>query len=148
MKITSKQLKRIIKEELNLVLSEYDRPDLGSLPQGEEEMGQALNPSMPSDELTGEKIKAEMKAEIDAIIANKEKETGKSLSEPEWDQDRGSWVLHFETGDNTRWSIDPPPGWKVKERRYADGRPVSAYDGDEQYIMYKANDRNQYNENN
>ena len=131
MRITKEQLKRIIKEELNLVLSEYDRPDLGSLPQGEEEMDQALNPSMPSDELTGEKIKAEMKAEIDAIIANKEKETGNPLSEPEWDQNRGSWVLHFETGDNTHWYRKPPPGWEVEERT------IGAYDGDEQYIMYK-----------
>ena len=131
MRITKEQLKRIIKEEVNLVLSEYDRPDLGSLPQGEEEMDQALNPSMPSDDLTGEKIKAKMKAEIDAIIAAKEKETGNLLDEPEWDEERGSWVLDFETGDNTRWSIDPPPGWEVEQR------DIGAYDGDEQYILYK-----------
>jgi len=131
MKITKQQLKQIIKEELSLVLSEYDRPDLGSLPQGEEEMDQALNPSMPSDDLTGEKIKAKMKAEIDAIIAAKEKETGNLLDEPEWDEERGSWVLDFETGDNTRWSIDPPPGWEVEQR------DIGAYDGDEQYILYK-----------
>ena len=131
MQITKEQLKQIIKEELSLVLFEYDRPDLGSLPQGEEEMDQALNPSMPSDDLTGEKIKAKMKAEIDAIIAAKEKETGNLLDEPEWDEERGSWVLDFETGDNTRWSIDPPPGWEVEQR------DIGAYDGDEQYILYK-----------
>ena len=94
-------------------------------------MDQALNPSMPSDDLTGEKIKAKMKAEIDAIIAAKEKETGNLLDEPEWDEERGSWVLDFETGDNTRWSIDPPPGWEVEQR------DIGAYDGDEQYILYK-----------
>ena len=133
MKITKEQLKQIIKEELSLVLSEYDRPDLGSLPQGEEEMDQALNPSMPSDDLTGEKIKAKMKAEIDDIIAAKEKETGNLLDEPEWDEERGSWVLDFETGDNTRWSLkgEAPVGWEVKLR------DKGAYDGDEQYIMYK-----------
>ena len=131
MQITKEQLKQIIKEELSLVLFEYDRPDLGSLPQGEEEMDQALNPSMPSDDLTGEKIKAKMKAEIDDIIAAKEKETGNLLDEPEWDEERGSWVLDFETGDNTRWSIDPPPGWEVEQR------DIGAYDGDEQYILYK-----------
>ena len=130
--LTQEQLKKIIREELNLVLSEYDRPDLGPLPQGEEEMDQALNPSMPSDDLTSAKIRAKMKAEIDAIIAAKEKEAGIRLFEPDWDGERGSWVLNFETGDNTRWADDPPDGWKVELR------DKGAYDGDEQYIMYKA----------
>ena len=46
--MTKQQLKQIIKEELGGVLKEMD-PDLSGLPQSEEEMDQALNPSMPSD---------------------------------------------------------------------------------------------------
>ena len=51
--------------------------------------------------------------------------------ETEYD-DKLGWVVYFETGDNTHWSHEPPPGWEVEQ--LDDG----AYDGDEQYIMYRA----------
>lgn len=62
--------------------------------------------------------------------------------ETEYDEELGSWIVYFETGDNTYWSLRPPPGWKVKQT------DIGAYDGDEQYIMHRANDGSQYNENN
>jgi len=117
MKITKEQLKRMIKEELDEI--RMDTTAGYSSNQGSSVPAPASDP------------KANDLAELKAIIAAKEKETGRRLYEPEWDEERGSWVLDFETGDNTHWYFKPPPGWEVEER------DRGAHDGDEQYILYK-----------
>jgi hypothetical protein len=55
------------------------------------------------------------------------------LPPPWYDDERDSWVVDFETGNNTGWSLpnNTPKGWEVEERTGGN------FDGDEQYIMYK-----------
>lgn len=117
MRLTNKQLKQIISETIDEMRIDPVAGHAGN--QG----------SAPVQE---EVPKPEDLAELKALIAAHEKRQPKRpLYEPEWDGERGSWVLDFETGDNTHWSINPPEGWEVEQR------DIGAYDGDEQYILYK-----------
>ena len=119
MKLTEQQLKQIISETI-------DELQVGPVAGHAGDQGTSI-PAPASDP------KADDLAELKAIIAAHEKRQPKRpLYDPWYDEERGSWVLDFETGDNTHWSLDPPPGWEVEQR------DIGAYDGDEQYIMYKA----------
>ena len=117
MKITKEQLKRIIIETIDEMRIDTVAGHAGN--QGS---------SIPAEEIPKPEDLAELKA---LIAAHVESQPNRPLYEPEWDEERGSWILHFETGDNTHWGYEPPPGWEVEQRA------IGAYDGDEQYILYK-----------
>ena len=92
--------------------------------------------SVPAeDEVPKPEDLAELKAIITAHYkqhkANFPKMGIEPLDTPWYDEELNSWVLHFETGNNTFWYRDPPEGWE------ADQTDRGAYDGDEQYILYK-----------
>ena len=118
MKITKEQLKKLIIETIDEMRIDTAAGHAGN--QGS---------SVPDEDQVP---KPEDLAELKALIAAHEKrQPNRPLYDPWYDEERGSWVLDFETGDNTHWGYEPPPGWEVEERDQ--GR----YDGDEQYILYK-----------
>ena len=113
---SDKQMQKLFESFRNTMKGKEEE----DLPQGDE-LDAALNPPMPSDELGRAAAMKELKAILGTEFAH---------LETEYDTELGA-IVFFETGDNTYWSVRPPVGWTVEKT------DIGAYDGDEQYIMYK-----------